>query len=496
MEQETLLKADRIIKAYPGVIALDNVSIDFIKGEVHAIVGENGAGKSTLIKILTGAIQPDSGEIIFEGKSYSSFTAHKALELKISAIYQEFNLIPYLSVAENIFQGRELLKGPFLDIRKMNQQTVELCKDMGLVIDPKAIVKDLGIAYQQIVEIVKAVAKQSKLLIMDEPSAPLTNRETKAMFELMRTLKQRGVTIIYISHMLEEVFEICDRVSVMRDGRYIITKNTEDTNIKELISYMVGRELGDDYPQRVPPVLEETVLEVRGLNTEKIQDISFCLKKGEILGIGGLVGAGRTELVRAIFGADRIHSGEILVSGEKCVIDRPGAAIKAGLALIPEDRKTQGLILGMSVGRNITYCSLKRISSLGFVKKKDEEKISQEFVKELRIKTPGIGQITRNLSGGNQQKVVLAKWLNTASNILIFDEPTRGIDVGAKQEIYSLMRSLVDNGKSIIMISSDMLELLGMSDRIQVMHEGRIVGELQKGSFSQERLLELASGQT
>ena len=490
---ETLLKVQHISKLFPGVIALNDVSMEFEKGEVHAICGENGAGKSTLIKILTGAHAPTSGTIEWEGKTYESFTPKQAMDLGITAIYQEFNLVPFLSVAENIFFGRELENGIFLNKAEMQRRTAELAREMGIEVDPKARIKDLGVAYSQIAEILKAISHDTKILIMDEPSAPLSNREIDAMFEIIRKLKAKGVTIVYISHRMDEIFEICDRVTVMRDGQYISTKRIENTDRHQLIADMVGRELGEEFIGGAGPG-EEVVLEVNDLNTDKIKNVSFKLRKGEILGLGGLVGAGRTETARAIFGADCIQSGTITVKGKTAKIQQPKDAIANGIALLTEDRKGQGLILDMSVRENATFAIMRQLSRGLFVDRKKQKELTEKKRQELAIKTPHIEQKVKFLSGGNQQKVVLAKWLLTNCDILIFDEPTRGIDVGAKQEIYALMHRLTEEGKSIIMISSEMPELLGMSDRVLVMHEGAVAGELQKEAFSQEEVLRIASG--
>ena len=490
---ETLLKVQHISKLFPGVIALNDVSMEFEKGEVHAICGENGAGKSTLIKILTGAHAPTSGTIEWEGKTYESFTPKQAMDLGITAIYQEFNLVPFLSVAENIFFGRELENGIFLNKAEMQRRTAELAREMGIEVDPKARIKDLGVAYSQITEILKAISHDTKILIMDEPSAPLSNREIDAMFEIIRKLKAKGVTIVYISHRMDEIFEICDRVTVMRDGQYISTKRIENTDRHQLIADMGGRELGDEFIAGAGPG-EEVVLEVNDLNTDKIKNVSFKLRKGEILGLGGLVGAGRTETARAIFGADCIQSGTITVKGKTAKIQQPKDAIANGIALLTEDRKGQGLILDMSVRENATFAIMRQLSRGLFVDRKKQKELTEKKRQELAIKTPHIEQKVKFLSGGNQQKVVLAKWLLTNCDSLIFDEPTRGIDVGAKQEIYALMHRLTEEGKSIIMISSEMPELLGMSDRVLVMHEGAVAGELQKEAFSQEEVLRIASG--
>ncbi len=490
----TILRMKNISKVFPGVKALDDICLDFEEGQVHAIVGENGAGKSTLIKILTGAYSPSKGVIELYGVDHSSFSPHEAMGKGIAAIYQEFILVPYLTIAENIFFGKEKTKGVFLNKTEMNQKTHELCQEMGVEVDPRTQVKNLGVAYQQIVEIVKAVAQNARILVMDEPSAPLTSKEIEAMFNIVRKLKEKGVTIIYISHRLEEVFEICDRISIMRDGKHVITKEVDKITKKEIISHMVGRDLGEDFPGGVG-FSKEVVLEAQNITTEKIKNVSFKLHKGEILGFGGLVGAGRTETAMAIYGEDSIKDGRILVNGKPLKVKSPKHAIENGIGLIPEDRKRHGLVLSMSVMDNITYSILKKISKGLFVDSPKNQKTADKYKKSLRIKTPSLKQMARDLSGGNQQKVVIGKWLATKCDVLIFDEPTRGIDVGAKQEIYHLMNELSKNGKSIIMISSEMPELIGMSDRILVMHEGSINGELSPEDYSQERILEIASGE-
>ena len=492
--QEYILEVQHLKKYYAGVKALDDVSIGFRRGEIHALAGENGAGKSTLIKALTGAIEPTAGTIVLEGGSFSKLNPIQAMEKGIAAIYQEFTLIPHLTVAENIYFGKEISRHGFVNKKVMNEQVASLLAEMGIELDPTSYVCDLGVAYQQIVEIVKAVAANSKILIMDEPTAPLTNNETEMLFRIIDKLRERNVTIIYISHRMEEIFRVCDRVSVMRDGKYICTENTKDIDVHRLIAHMVGRELGEDYPLRSAE-LGETVLEVENLQSQKVHGVSFQLRKGEILGFGGLVGAGRTEVMQAIFGADRIIGGQIRIGGKDVSITSPTKALEAGIGLIPEDRKGQGVLLGMSVRQNVTFSSLKQAMRGPFVSDRKDIAIAEEYSKKLRIKTPSVNQLVKNLSGGNQQKVVLAKALATQCDIIIFDEPTRGIDVGAKQEIYQLMRRLVDEeGKSIIMVSSEMPELIGMSDRILVMRHGKIAGELQREDFSQNLILEYASG--
>lgn len=490
---DVLLKFIGVSKLFPGVVALDHVTMEFHRGEIHAICGENGAGKSTLIKILTGAYTPTEGTIEFDGKSYESFTPREALDAGITAIYQEQNLVPFLSVAENVFFGREIRRGVFLHKKEMFRQTVELAKEMGVEIDPRARVSDIGVAYAQITEILKAISAEARLLVMDEPSASLTNNEIQAMFQIMKTLRSKGITIIYISHRLEEIFEICDRVSVMRDGKYVSTNCVSDVTQKHLVAEMVGRELGSDFIGSAG-ASNDVALEVKNLRTDRLKGVSFKLQRGEILGLGGLVGAGRTETARAIFGADRIQSGEIHVHGREVRIRRPADAISSGLGFLTEDRKGQGLQLGLRVRENISFPIMKRLTKHLFLDRKQEAALCVKLCKLLEIKTPSINQQIKFLSGGNQQKVVLARWLATNSEILLFDEPTRGIDVGAKQEIYQLMHSLSAQGKSIIMISSEMPELIGMSDRILVMHEGSIWGELTKDEFDQERVLKLASG--
>ncbi len=492
--EDVILKVQDITKVYPGVRALDGVSFEVRRGEVHAICGENGAGKSTLIKVLTGAIEPTSGTIEFKGKTYEKLNPKLSMELGISVIYQEFSLIPYLTVAENIFYGREIKKGVVRDVKAMEEKAKELCQDMGVELDVHKRVCDLGVAYQQIVEILKAVSRNTEFIIMDEPTAPLTLKETNVFFKIIDRLKKENVTIIFISHRLEEVFELCDRVTVFCDGKFVLTKDVKEMDRKSLIASMVGREISDDYP--VPNrEIGEPVMEVRGLTNKSVKDVSFEIKKGEILGFGGLVGAGRTELARALYGADPIQSGEIVFKDKKYVPKTPRTGLDAGIGLIPEDRKAQGVVLSRPIRENIVYSILKRITKVSFIDRKKEKEYSSRYIEDLNIKTPSADQLVQNLSGGNQQKVVLAKAMATDCDILIFDEPTRGIDVGAKQEIYALMCRLVEAGKSVIMISSEMPELLGMSDRIIVMSNGRIAGELERNEYSQAKVLEMASSQ-
>jgi ribose transport system ATP-binding protein len=493
MDAKVVLSLKDITKRYPGVLALDHVSMDFLEGEVHALLGENGAGKSTLIKAVAGAIDLDGGTIRIGEHDYEQMTPHLSRSQGIEVIYQELTLVPPLSAAENIFLGDRIGKSRLVDFGTMRSKTQEIFDQFKVDIDPGALVRDLSPAQQQVVAIAKAVSKNVRILIMDEPSARLSVSEVESMFDIIRQLKQKGVTIIYISHRLEEVFKISDRVTVMRDGRYVATQLTKDTNRKELIRLMVGRELTEVYPARtITPT--ETAIEIRNLSGNGDQDVSFSVKKGEILGLSGLVGSGRTELAMLLCGAVPIERGEIWVKGEPIKIKSPADAIKSRIGLLPEDRKAHGLFLDFGVMWNICFPIVRSLTRNGVVDSKKEALIAQKYKEQLDIKTPSLEQKVTNLSGGNQQKVVLAKSLAAQSDILIFDEPTRGIDVGAKQEIYRLICELANNGIAIIMISSDMEELLGMSDRIIVLCEGKMAGEVTKEQFNQDHILDLASG--
>ena len=487
-----LLNMQNIRKSFPGVNALSGVKLEVKAGEVHGLMGENGAGKSTLIKVLAGAIQPDEGGIHFDGHVYSGFSPAEAMAKGIGVIYQEFNLVPFMSVADNIFLGSEHGTGPFVSGRRGREAAKAVLAELDIDLDPDMQVRELTVAYQQMVEIAKAVSRKVKLLVMDEPTAPLSNREVDRLKQLVARLKAQGIAIVYISHRLEEIFELTENVTVLRDGMFITKLETRNTTRAELISAMVGRSLTETYPAG-GHARPEKVLEVRNLSGARFRNISFDLHKGEILGFAGLVGAGRTEVARAIFGADPVTGGEVKAKGRNVAIATPGQATKNGIALIPEDRKQQGLLLSMSVQENATLAALKRFGKFGFVSPRRERSAVTRQIESLRIKTPNMAQKVKLLSGGNQQKVVLAKWLETSADILIFDEPTRGVDVGAKQEIYRLMRKLTEEGFSIIMISSEMPELIGISDRILVMSRGRISGELERDAFSQDRILELAS---
>ncbi|EFB74962.1 sugar ABC transporter ATP-binding protein [Subdoligranulum variabile] len=496
MSENNILSIRNIVKTYPGVVAIDHVSFDVREGEVHALIGENGAGKSTLIKVLSGAIQPDSGSITIGGKTFEAMTPILSKEQGVGVIYQEFTLVPGISAAENVFLGQKTSDGVFVNFEERIRRTKELFDQMHVNIDPTQPVRNLSPACQQIVEIAKAVSKNARLLIMDEPTAPLTVNEVDTLFQVIRDLKKKGVTIIYISHRLEELFEVADRVTVMRDGQYVGTENIADIDRKKLIAMMAGRELKESYPVRHNTIGEE-VLRLENVTGNGDRNISFTLHKGEILGLAGLVGAGRTELMRVLYGADPLEDGKIILNGKEVHIRSCREAIEQGIGYIPEDRKNHGVFLRMSIQWNVVMNNLRAFCNGPFLSEEKQKDVAQRYEKAFQIKTPSLDQLVGNLSGGNQQKVVIAKTLAADSQIVIFDEPTRGIDVEAKQEIYKLMNRLVeDGGKSIIMVSSDMPELLGMSDRIVVIAEGEKTGEVEKKDFNQNYILDLASGGT
>ena len=493
---KTLLQMNGINKSFPGMKALDQVNFDLQAGEVHILVGENGAGKSTLMKVLSGAYQPDAGTLIIDGQTVKIKNPRAAQDLGVSIIYQEFNLIPHLSVAANIFLGQEpsIWKG-FVDQKTLDEKTAEILSDLGLNILPKTPVIILSVAEQQMVEVARALIYNAKILIMDEPTSALTSTEIHILFSTIRKIKNKGVGIIYISHRMEELFEIGDRVTVLRDGQGLGTFAISDVNKTELIRLMANRELKEFYP-RVRGEAGDKVLEVVNLSRGKdLSDINFYLRRGEILGFSGLLGAGRSELARAIFGVDLVDSGDIRINNEKKSINSPRQAIRAGIGFLTEDRKQLGLVLQLSVKDNIGLPNLDIFSKIGLIKKNDEKKTTQRLIGDLRIKTPSINQQTLFLSGGNQQKVVMAKWLARHLDVLIFDEPTRGIDVASKVEIYQLMNELTARGVGIIMISSELPEILGMSDRILVMHGGRINGEFDATKVTQQDLLARALGE-
>lgn len=491
---DNILELKHITKLYPGVVALNDVSLEVRRGEILALVGENGAGKSTLIKTCSGAITPTQGEIVINGKSFTGMTPQTSEQNGIGVIYQEFNLVGDLSVAENIFLGRAIRKGMVIDLKAMERESKKILDSLNIKINPKTLVKTLSVGYQQMVEIAKAVSQNAKLLIMDEPSAPLTSAEVEAMFAIVDKLKAGGVSIIYISHRLDEIFRLADRITILRDGQYVTTLNTDETNKDELVKYMVGRQLTEVYPKRDEIcVKDEVIFEAVNVSGNGDKNISFKIHRGEVLGLGGLVGAGRTEFAELMFGMRQKTAGKFIFKGKEILPKTPKDAIELGIGLVPEDRKKEGALLGMSIRCNINMPIYQRISKGTVINEKKEEEIAQTYRKEISIKTPTLDQLVKNLSGGNQQKVILAKWLAADSELLIFDEPTRGIDVGAKQEIYTLINHLVEQGKTVLMISSEMEELMGMSDRILILAEGNMTGELNKSEFDQERIMQLAS---
>jgi ribose transport system ATP-binding protein len=490
-----LLEMQGIDKAFPGVQALRGVRLTLRTGEVLALVGENGAGKSTLIKILGGAHRPDAGTIRIQGQERTIASPHDARLMGIAVIYQEFNLVPGLSASDNIFLGQERTHLGFLTRREEQTRASQLFARLGVRIDPHVPCRLLTVAQQQTVEIARALATGARILVMDEPSAALTAHEVDRLFEVIRDLKSQGISILYISHRLEEITSLADRVVVLRDGACVADCSITDVTRGRLIEMMVGRELKDEFPRRSVRIGEPRLV-VEGLRRgEAVQNVSFHIRRGEVLGLAGLVGAGRTETARLIFGADRREAGEIFLDGQRRAIRNPRDAINAGIALLTEDRKGQGLILGHTVRENFGLPNLPWLSRLGWIQQGQEKGMFSEFRESLRIKVAGPEHPTRNLSGGNQQKVVLAKWLARHCEVFLFDEPTRGIDVGAKYEIYLLINDLVAQGKAILLISSELPEVLGMADRILVMHAGRITGEITDvARASQEEILELAMG--
>lgn len=490
MDKDYILTLKNITKEFPGVRALDNVTINVERGTIHGLVGENGAGKSTLIKVLAGIYQPNIGEVILENKARQFSSPIEARRAGISVVHQEIKLAETLSVAENMFLGNIMVKNKLVDWKGMRQRARQIVADLGMDIDVNAQVSTLTVARKQIVEIMHAINNNSKVLIMDEPSAVLTDRELAVMFGIVRKLREDGITIIYISHRLDEVFNLCDNVSILRDGKHIATTPIDKVNKCDLINMMVGREMGQEYP-KVKGTIGDTILEVKNLNRGLLKNINFSVKAGEVFGISGLVGAGRTELARAVLGIDKPDSGEVYVRGKRVNYKSFSDAIADGLGLIPEDRKLQGLVQTMPVKKNTTLVNLKRVIKHGVINKTLESTLSKEYADKLRVVTPSMETEVQYLSGGNQQKVVIAKWLFRNSEILFLDEPTRGIDVGAKAEIYRLINQLVKGGATVIMISSEMPEILGMCDRIMVMHEGRKVGELIAEEASQEKIMAL-----
>ena len=492
---DIILTMKDIDKSFPGVHALDHVNFEVRKGEVHALMGENGAGKSTLMKVLTGIYTKDSGSIIFEGKEVEFHNTREAQDAGIVIVHQELNMLGHLTVAQNIFIGREFKKGIRIDDKKMNEEAAKLFERLHIDIDPTETMSNLTVGKQQMCEIAKAISHEAKVIIFDEPSAALTESEIEELFKIIRDLRKQQLGIVYISHRMDEIKVITDRVTVMRDGGYVGTLITNECTKDDIINMMVGRVIYEDpKTESAVPKDAPVVLKVEHLNAGRmVQDVSFELRKGEILGFSGLMGAGRTETARAIFGADPKTGGNIYINGEKVEINTPQDAVKCGIGYLSEDRKRFGIVVQKSVAENSTMASMENFIKGLFINKAKENKVAQEYVESLATKTPGVDQLVVNLSGGNQQKVVIAKWLIRNCDILIFDEPTRGIDVGAKNEIYKLMNRLSEEGKSIIMISSEMTEILRMSDRIVVMCEGRKTGEIDISEASQEIIMNMAT---
>jgi ABC-type sugar transport system ATPase subunit len=489
MTDDVILKIRHLSISFPGVKALDDVDFSIRRGFIHALVGENGAGKSTLIKILAGIYQAESGNVILNGQSVNFKTPHEAQLAGISVVHQEFKLSEPLSVAENVFLGRVFTKKGLVDWKTMRQKTRDMLAELNINIGVDEIVSDLSVAKKQIVEICKAININARILIMDEPSATLTVKEQEIMFSIIQKLNREGMTIIYISHRLEEVFNLAHYVTVLRDGKHIQTLPVKDVDRKNLISLMVGRVLDKEYPkEKTNP--GETLLSVKGLTRKGvIEDINFYVRRGEILGIAGLVGSGRTETARAVLGIDKVDSGEITWKGKPTVFRGFRQAIQCGLGLVPEERKSQGLVQILAIKENITMVNSRAIVKAGIIRPALETRYSKEYVEKLQIAAPSLDTQVQFLSGGNQQKVVIAKWLMQQSDLIFMDEPTRGVDVGAKVEIYMLMNEMIRQGKAVVMISSELPEILGMSDRIMIMHEGRIMGELAQEEATQEKIM-------
>ncbi|HBE9445750.1 ABC transporter ribose-specific ATP-binding protein [Clostridioides difficile] len=491
-----ILKLSNIAKEFPGVKALDNVNFELFHGEVHALLGENGAGKSTMIKILTGAHSKTSGKFIFQDKEIENISPDVSKKIGINAIYQELTVFDELTVAQNIFMGKEIKGKVLTNDKKMNEEAKKIFDNMGIDVNPNSLVKELSIAQKQMVEIARVLSSETKVLIMDEPTSSISKKETEILFRLIKDLKDSGVSIIYISHRMEELFEICDRITIMRDGKTVSTLNTKDVSSEEeLVNLMIDRKLDQFFPKRKVEIKEE-IMRVENLTKNNVfNDVSFNIRKGEILGIGGLVGSKRSEIVEAIFGLRTYDSGKIYLNNEEVKFKTPSDAIENGLGLITEDRKGTGLFLQMSVKENTTMAGLKKISKFkSIIDRKKEKEILEKYIEALRIKTPHMNQVIQSLSGGNQQKAIIARWLLLQPDILIMDEPTRGIDVNAKAEIYNLMGDLVESGVSIIMISSEIPELISMSDRIMVMREGHISGFLEGEEMVENNVLKLAFG--
>ncbi|WP_335871126.1 sugar ABC transporter ATP-binding protein [Bacillus sp. 2205SS5-2] len=498
MTRAPIVEMENIHKSFFHVEVLKGVNFELFSGEIHALMGENGAGKSTMVKILTGIHKRNQGEIHYKGKLVEYQSPKEAEKEGIAVIHQELNIIPYLTVAENMFLGKELKRSPFgiLKTKEMNEKTKEYLNRLGINIEPTMLAGKLSVGQQQMIEIARAIAADTEVLIMDEPTAALTDREIDSLFTVIQGLRKEGVAIVYISHRMEEIFKICDRITVLRDGQSIGTRVTNQTNFEEIVKMMVGRELGERFPERKPSISKDR-FQVENLSHEHVfNNVSFTVKEGEILGVAGLMGAGRTEIMETIFGVRKKSAGRILLDGHELHIRKPDQAISAGIGFITEDRKDEGLVLNLSVRENLALTNLKALSKFSVVQKKKEKQWTEEMIQKLRIKTSGSEQEVKSLSGGNQQKVVFGKWLGREPKLLILDEPTRGVDVGAKKEIYSIMNELTGKGFSIIMVSSELPEILGMSDRIMVIHEGKVTAIMNKADANQEKIMEAATGGT
>lgn len=493
--KQPLIEMKQISKAFSGNKVLENVDFELLPGEIHALMGENGAGKSTLVKILTGIYERDTGTVHVKGKEVH-FTGPKDAEKSgVAVIHQELNIIPHLTVSENMFLGKELSnRYGVLKSKEMKEKTTEYINRLGIDIDPNIEAGRLSVGQQQMIEIARAVASNTEVLIMDEPTAALTDREIEVLFKVIDSLRAKGVGIIYISHRMEEIFKICDRISVLRDGQFIGTKIIKETNFDEIVRMMVGRQLGDRYPKRTAVPGDELLRVESFTSAEAFEGISFSVRKGEILGVAGLMGAGRTEIMEALFGYRSKEHGKVFIEGKEIRIKTPYDAIKAGIGFITEDRKSEGLVLDLSVRENFILSNLSRFSKQGVISSKQENEFVTEMIEKLHVKTSGAEQIVKSLSGGNQQKIVIGKWLGIQPRILILDEPTRGVDVGAKKEIYHIMNELTEQGVAIIMVSSELPEILGMSDRIMVIHEGKQTAILNRDEATQEKIMQAATG--
>jgi ribose transport system ATP-binding protein len=499
LTQEILIELTHVTKIFPGVTALDNVDLSIKKGEIHVLLGENGAGKSTLIKVIAGVELPNSGEIFWQGQKVEIKNTREAHHLGISIIYQELSSVPCLSVAENMFMGREIrskYSKSFINLKEQKRRTREALKMVNLDVSPDTLMEQLGVGKRQMIEIAKAIDSDSKLIIMDEPTSSLSRREIDELLVIMRRLKESGISILFITHKLEEAKKVGDIVTVLKDGKKVSNVHMGDVDEGQIIKMMVGRELTEKYPKRKPSARETVALRVENLNSPKFTDVSFEVRQGEILGIFGLVGAGRTEVARAIYGVDPLKSGHIYIDGKEIDINSPEDAIKNGLVLLTENRKEEGLVLMHDVVENVTLPSMKKfLNKSGFLNKKEQTAATKEYVSVVNLRPPDLVRNAMNFSGGNQQKIVIARWLLSKARIFIFDEPTRGIDVGAKTEVYTIMNELLENGAAIIMISSEMQEIIGMSDRVVVMYEGKVTGQFEKEEIkSQESILIAATG--